>query len=157
MFFLSWCGSSIATSTSVKKSYAHGFRGKSMSLLVALINWVLGTSEDGHDFENVITEVQLLPLKDRALCIEEWLLQWFTIFNLVRRSEFLDSISTEDLSLISIMHQGVKINFDRFMIGKIRFVFVKIVKQKLLSVKQSIYLPFKKFICRILVALEVST
>ena len=69
----------------------------------------------------------------------------------------MDSIFTEDLSLISVLHQGVKINFDRFMIGKIRFVFVKAVKQKLLSVKWAICLPFKKFICRILVTLGVST
>ena len=55
------------------------------------------------------------------------------------------------------MHQGVKINFGRFMIDKIRFMFVKAVKQKLLSIKRTICLPFGKFICRILVALSVST
>ena len=83
---------------------------------MALINRVLSTSKDGHDLENVITEVQLLPLKDRALHAEEWLLHRFVVFNLVGRSGSLDSISTEDLSLISAMHQGVKINFGKFMI-----------------------------------------
>ena len=81
----------------------------------------------------------------------------FTVFNLVGRSGSLDSISTEDLSLISIMHQGVKINFGRSMIGKIRFVFEKAVKQKLLSIKRAICLPFGKFIYRILVTFGVST
>ena len=49
-------------------------QGQTMSLSVALINRVLGTSEDGHNLENIITEVQLLPLKDRALRTKEWLL-----------------------------------------------------------------------------------
>ena len=75
-----------------------------MSLSVALINRVLGTSEDGHNLENIIYEVQLLPLKDRALRAEEWLLHQFIVFNLVGRSGSLDSIFTEDLSLISAMH-----------------------------------------------------
>ena len=49
-------------------------QGQIVSLLAALINRVLSTFENGHDLENVITEVQLLPLKDRALCSKEWLL-----------------------------------------------------------------------------------
>ena len=118
---------------------------------------MLGTFEDRHNLENVITEVQLLPLKDRALWVEEWLLHRFVVFNLVRRSGSLDSISTQDLSLISAMHQGVKINFGRFMISKIQFVLVKAVKKKLLSIKRAICLPFEKFIYRIIVAFGIST
>ena len=69
-------------------------QGQTVSVSMALINRVLGTSEDGHDLENVITEVQFLHLKDRALCAEEWLLHRFDVLNLIERSGSLDSIST---------------------------------------------------------------
>ena len=69
----------------------------------------------------------------------------------------MDSIFAEDLTLISAICQGFQINFGNFMIGKIQFIFEKAVKQKLLSIKQAISLPYKKLICKILVALGLST
>ena len=69
----------------------------------------------------------------------------------------MDSISIEDLMLISAILQDVKINFDNFMIGKVRSIFEMAVKQKLLSVKRAISLPYGKFIYKILVVLGIST
>ena len=43
------------------------------------------------------------------------------------------------------------------MIGKVRFVFEKAVKQKLLFVKQTINLSYGNFIYKILVVLDLST
>ena len=43
------------------------------------------------------------------------------------------------------------------MIGKIQSVFENVVRHKLLSVRRAINLPYGKFICKILVALGIST
>ena len=99
-----------------------------MSLSAAFINHALGTSEDGHELEYVITKVSFLPLKEKTLSAEEWILHWFDATNLVGRTGSMDSISTEDLMLISTIRQGVKINFDSFMIEKIRSIFDKVIK-----------------------------
>ena len=75
-----------------------------MSLLAAFINQVLSTSKDGHDLEYLILEVSFLLLKENALSVEEWILHQFTTTNLVGRTRSMDSISTEDLMMISAIH-----------------------------------------------------
>ena len=72
-----------------------------MSFSTAFSNQALGTSEDGQDPEYLILEVPLLPLKEKALSVKEWILHRFAATNLVGRIESMDSISIEDLLLIS--------------------------------------------------------
>ena len=124
-----------------------------MSLSEAFINHALGTSEDGCS----LSEVKSLSLKMKDLSADEWLLHRFVAVNLVGRSGSLDSISLEDLLLISAISQNIKLNFGGYMIGKIRSVYKKVVKRKLLSSKRVLCLPYGKYIYKILVALRFST
>ena len=58
-------------------------RGKSVTLTATLINQVLGTSKDGLDLDVLVDKVDLLPLEDRALSTEHWLLHRFVAINLL--------------------------------------------------------------------------
>ena len=55
-------------------------QGQVVSLSAALLNQLLGTSEDGQYMFN---EVQILPLTEKALSTEEWLMHRFSIYYLV--------------------------------------------------------------------------
>ena len=93
--------------------------GKIVTLIDASINQVLGTSNDGLDLEALVEEVDLPPLKEKALDIEGWLLHRFVATNLVGRNGSFDCISIEDLFLISSIPQGIKINFGNIMLSKV--------------------------------------
>ena len=102
-----------------------------MSLSEAFINKTLGTLEDRRS----LSDVKSLSLKMKDLSVDEWLLHRFVAMNLVGRSVSLDSISSEDLLLISAISQNIKLNFGGYMIGKIQSIFEKVIKRKLLSTK----------------------
>ena len=124
-----------------------------MSLSKAFIDHALGTFEEGCS----LSEVKSLSLKMKDLSANEWLLHRFFAVNLVGRSGYLDSISSEGLLLISTISQNIKLNFGRYMISKIRSIFKKAIKRKLLSTKRAICLSYRKYIYKILVALVIST
>ena len=155
-------------------------QGQDVSFSAALINQLLGTSEDGifsfnelhilplsekalsaeewllHRFsvyhlvgrsgslntlssEDLIlvstlhqgiysfNEVQILPLSEKALSAKEWLLHRFSVYHLVGRSGSLNTLSSEDLILVSTLHQGIRLNFRRFMMERIQFLVDKIL------------------------------
>ena len=81
----------------------------------------------------------------------------FAATNLVGRNGSFDCITIEGLILISVISQGLQINFGNFILSKIQFVFENVKCQKLLNVKQAISLPYGKFICKLLIALGIST
>ena len=100
-------------------------QGQEVSFSAALINQLLETSQDGfHSFN----EVQILPLSEKALSVEDWLLHRFSIYHLVGSSESLNTLSSEDLILVSTIHQGIRLNFGRFMMERIQFLVDKILR-----------------------------
>ena len=119
-----------------------------------LINRLLETSQDGlHSFN----EVQILPLLKKALSAEEWLLHRFSVYHLVGRSGSLNTLSSEDLILVSTLHQGIRLNFGRFMMERVKFMVDKILRQKVISSKRLICLPYGMSICKLLESLNFST
>ena len=92
---------------------------------MVLINQLLGTSQDGLYSFN---EVQILSLSEKALSVEELLLHRFNVYHLVGRSESLNTLSSEDLILVSTLHQGIRLNFGRFMMERVKFMVDKILQ-----------------------------
>ena len=80
-------------------------QGREVSFSAAVINQLLGTSEDGIFSLN---EVQVVPLSEKALSAEDWLLHWFSVYHLVGRSGSLNTLSSEDHILVSTLHQGIR-------------------------------------------------
>ena len=93
-------------------------QGQEVSFSAALINQLLETSQDGpHSFN----EVQILPLSEKALSAEDWLLHRFSVYHLVGRSESLNTLSSKDLILVSTLHQGIRFNFSTLTATELQF------------------------------------
>ena len=127
-------------------------QGREVSFSAAVINQLLGTSQDAIFSFN---EVQVVPLSEKALSAEDWLLHRFSVNHLVGRSGSLNTLSSEDLILVSTLHQGIRLNFGRFMMERIHFMVDKILRQKVTSSKQPIGLPYGMSICRLLECLDI--
>ena len=104
-----------------------------------------------------IQEVQVVPLSEKALSAEDWLLHQFCVYHLVGRSGSLNTLSSEDLILVSTLHQGIRLNFRHFMMERIHFMVDRILRQKVISSKRSIGLPYGMSICRLLECLDIQT
>ena len=126
-------------------------QGQEVSFSAALINQLLETSQDGLYSFN---EVQILPLSEKALSAEEWLLHRFSVYHLVGRSGSLNTLSSEDLILVSTLHQGIRLNFGCFMMERVKFMVDKILRQKVISSKRPICLPYGMSICKLLESLD---
>ena len=100
-------------------------QGQEVSFFAALINQLLGTSQDRIFSFN---EVQVLPFSKKALNAEEWLLHRFNVYHLIGRSGSLNTLSSEDLILVSTLHQGIRLNFGRFMMERVQFMVDKILR-----------------------------
>ena len=94
-------------------------QGREVSFSATVINQLLGMSQDGIFSFN---EVQVVPLSEKALRAEDWLLHRFSVYHLVRRSGSLNTLSSEDHILVSTLHQGIRLNFGRFMMKRIHFM-----------------------------------
>ena len=127
-------------------------QGREVSFSAVVINQLLGTSQDGIFSFN---EVQVVPLSEKALSVEDWLLHRFSVYHLVGRSGSLNTLSSEDHILVSTPHQGIRLNFGRFMIERIHFLRDKILRQKVASSKRPIGLPYGMSICRPLESLDI--
>ena len=94
-------------------------QGREVSFSAAVINQLLGTSQDGiFSFG----EVQVVLLSEKTLSAEDWLLHRFCVYHLVGRSGSLNTLSSEDLILVSTLHQGIRLNFGRFMMERVHFM-----------------------------------
>ena len=129
-------------------------QGQEVSFSAVLINQLLGTSEDKIFSFN---EVQVLLLSEKVLSAEEWLLHRFSVYHLVGRSGSLNTLSSEDLILVSTLHQGIRLNFGHFMMERIHFLIDKILQQKVTSSKQPMGLPYGMSICKLLARLDFPT
>ena len=129
-------------------------QGREVSLSAAFINQLLETSQDRIFSFN---EVQVVPLSEKTLSAEEWLLHHFCVYHLVRRSGSLNTLSSEDLILVSTLHQGIRLNFGLFMMERIHFMVDKILRQKVTSSKRPIGLPYSMSICQLLECLDIPT
>ena len=129
-------------------------QGREVFFSAAVINQLLGTSDDGIFSFN---EVQVVPLSEKALSAEDWLLHRFSVYHLVGRSGSLNTLSSEDHILVSTLHQGIRLNFGHFMMERIHFLRDKILRQKVASSKWPIGLPYGMSICRLLECLDILT
>ena len=100
-------------------------QGREVSFSAAVINQLLGTSQDGIFSFN---EVRVIPLSEKALSAEDWLLHRFSVYHLVGRSGSLNTLSSEDHILVSTLHQGIRLNFGCFMMERVHFMVDKILR-----------------------------
>ena len=91
------------------------------------------------------------------MSVEEWLLHRFSVYHLVGRSGSLNTLSSEDLILVSTLHQGIRLNFGRFMMERVKFMVDKILRQKVIYSKRLICLPYGMSICKLLESLDFLT
>ena len=76
-------------------------QGREVSFSATVINQLLETSQYGIFSFN---EVQVVPLSEKALSAEVWLLHRFIVYDLVGRSGSLNTLSSEGLVLVSTLH-----------------------------------------------------
>ena len=113
-----------------------------------------------RDFSRWATLIQQCPdfvaLRESTEC-QKLVAHRFSVYHLVGRSGSLNTLSLEDLILVSTFHQGIRFNFRCFMMKRVKFMVDKILRQKVISSKRPICLPYGMSICKLLESLDFLT